>query len=76
MLLEIVSYEFKPSDLYKLDSKYQDKGDCSKFLLGDRQALKIKANGTHDYGSYNALQAPRTLALFFHPSIFCGLWGW
>ena len=63
VLLEIASHEFKPSDLYKLDSKYRDKGDRSEFLLGDGQTLKVKADGTRDYGSYNALQAP--LSLYF-----------
>ena len=61
VLLEIASHESKPSDLYKLDSKYWDKGDRSEFLLGDGQTLKIKANGTCDYGTYNALQAPLPL---------------
>jgi hypothetical protein len=63
VLLEIASHEFKPSDLYKLDSKYRDKGDRSEFVLGDGQTLKVKADGTRDYGSYNALQAP--LSLYF-----------
>jgi len=63
VLLEIASHEFKPSDLFKLDSKYRDKGDHSEFLLGNGQMLKIKADGTCDYGSYNALQAP--LSLYF-----------
>ena len=62
-LLEIVSHKFKPSDLYKLDSKYQDKGDLSKFLLSDGQTLTVKVDGTGDYGSYNALQVP--LSLYF-----------
>ena len=63
VLLEIVSHKFKPSELYKLDSKYQDKCDSSEFVLGDGQTLKVKADGTCDYGSYNVLHA--LLSLYF-----------
>ena len=74
MLLEIASHKFKPLYL-KLDSKYQDKGDCSEFLLGDGQTLKIKADGTCDYGSYNALQAPLSLYFSILASFTgCGEW--
>ena len=49
------------NNLFKLDPKYQDKGNRSEFLLGNEQTLKVKADGTHDYGLYNALQVPMSL---------------
>jgi len=73
VLLEIASHEFKPLDLFKLDLKYWDKGDHSEFLLGNGQRLRIKANVTCDYGSYNVLQAPLSLYFFILASFAgCG----
>lgn len=61
MLLNIAKHDFKPSDLYKLDSKFRDKAERS-ILTIDGDNVRLCGDPTaKDYPSLNAILPPLTL---------------
>ncbi|KAF9456767.1 hypothetical protein BDZ94DRAFT_1141563, partial [Collybia nuda] len=65
ILLDIAWYEFKPMDLYKLDSQLHDKTDLQSMLDFGDSTLTVKAcaGPLRDYPSLHSLHIP--LFLYF-----------
>ncbi|TFK78411.1 hypothetical protein K466DRAFT_471136, partial [Polyporus arcularius HHB13444] len=57
ILLDIARHDFEPSDLYKLDTKYRDKGTRS-VLDFDGTTFTMRDPSTKDYPSFRSVYAP------------------